>query len=81
MDPNKGHDCKGVSVRMLELSCSSVVKPRLIIFRNYLCFGTIPDDWKKGNVVPVYEKDNKLLMTIALLPICSKIFEKLVCYF
>ena len=80
MDPNKGHDYKGVSVTMLELSYSSVVKPRLIIFRNYLCFRTIPDDWKNDNVVPVYKKD-KLLMTIALLPMCSKIFEKLVCYF
>ena len=41
-----------------------------------------PDNWKKGNVVPVRKKDNKQIVNnyrlISLLPICSKIFEKLV---
>ena len=45
-------------------------------------FGTFPDDWKKGNVLPVHKKGNKQIVNIyrpvSLLPICSKIFEKLV---
>ena len=51
MDPNKAHGHDDVSVRMLKISCPSSIKPLLIIFRNYLKFGTFPDDWKKGNAV------------------------------
>ena len=44
--------------------------------------GIYPVSWKKGNIVPVHKKDNKNLVNnyrpISLLPICSKIFEKLI---
>ena len=80
MDPNKAHVHDGV--RTLKLSCPSIIKPLLIIFRNCLKFGTFPDDWKKGNVVPVHKKDNKQIVNnyhpVSLLTICSKIFEKLI---
>ena len=46
-----------------------------------LC-GKIPHEWKKVNVVPVHKKGNKQSLKnyrpISLLPICSKIFERLV---
>ena len=52
-----------------------------IIFSNFLKFGTFPDDWKKGNAVPVHKKDNKQIVDnyhpVSLLPICSNVFEKL----
>ena len=44
---------------MLKLSCLSIIKPLLIIFRNYLKFETFSEDWEIGNVVPVQKKDNK----------------------
>ena len=79
LDPNKAHDHDGVSVRMSKLSCPSIIKPLLIIFRNCLKFGTFPVDWKKGNVVPVHKKDNKQIVNncrpVSLLPICSKILK------
>ena len=56
LDPNKAHSHDVFSIRMLKLSCSSIIKPLLIIFPNYLKFGTFPDDWKKGNFVPVHKK-------------------------
>ena len=67
MDPNKAHGHDAVSVRMLKISCPSSIKPLLIIFHNYLKFGTFPDDWKKGNAVPVHKKD-KLSITIDMYP-------------
>ena len=65
LDSNKANGPDGVSVRMLELSCPSIIKPLLIIIRNYLKFGTFPDDWNKGHVVPVI---NKLSIATVLYP-------------
>ena len=44
--------------------------------------GSFPSEWKKGNVVPIHKKDDKQCLKnyrpISLLPICRKIFEKLI---
>ena len=44
--------------------------------------GSFPSEWKKGNVVPIHKKDDKQCLKnyrpISLLPICGKIFEKLI---
>ena len=41
-----------------------------------------PNDWKKGNVVPVFKKGNKKILknyrSISLFPVCGKIIEKLI---
>ena len=67
---------------MLKLSCLSIIKPLLIIFRKCLKFQTLPDDWKKRSVVPVHKKDNKQIVnncwSVPLLSIYSKVFEKLI---
>ena len=43
--------------------------------------GRFPSSWKKANVLPIYKKENRQLKKnyrpISLLPICGKIFEKL----
>ena len=58
LGPNKNHGHDGVSVKMLKLSCPSLIKPLLLIIRNCLNFGTFPDNWKKGNVIAIHKKDN-----------------------
>ena len=44
--------------------------------------GSSLSEWKKGNVVPIYKKDDKQCLknycSISLLPICGKIFENLI---
>ena len=41
-----------------------------------------PSEWKKGNVVPIHKKDDKQNVKnyrpVSLLPICGKIFERLI---
>ena len=53
-----------------------------IIFCNSLNSGIFPDNWKKSNIVPVHKKGNKQLIQnycpVSLLPISSKIFERLI---
>ena len=57
-------------------------KPLSIIFRNCLKAGYFPTAWKKANVVPVRKKGNKQILNnyrpVSLLPICSKLFEKII---
>ena len=44
--------------------------------------GSFLSEWKKGNVVSIHKKDDKQCLKnycpISLLPICGKIFEKLI---
>ena len=53
-----------------------------MIFKNCLQTGTFPNNWKKSNVIPVHKKGDKQLLQnycpVSLLPICSKIFERIV---
>ena len=44
--------------------------------------GTFPDNWKKADVLPVHKKESRQIKKnykpISLLPICGKIFEKVI---
>ena len=79
---NKAHGCDQISVSMLKLCAVEVTVPLQIIFKNCMISGTFPDPWKYANVQPVHKKENRQMKTnyrpISLLPICSKILEKIV---
>ena len=70
------------SEQMLLLCDESVVLPLKIIFQNILNESVYPDVWKLANVTPIHKKDDKQLVKnyrpISLLPICGKIFEKII---
>ena len=81
LDPNKAHDHDKISIRMLQLCGNSICKPLELIFQQAMESGSFPSEWKKGNVVPIHKKDDKQCLNyrhISLLPICGKIFEKLI---
>ena len=67
---------------MLKLSDDSLCRPLELIFKDCLTNGIFPSDWKKGNIVPAHKKNDKQRSNkyrpISLLPICSKIFERLI---
>ena len=52
------------------------------IYKNCLDNECFPQTWKKANIVPIHKKDDKQLkknyQPVLLLPISSKIFEKIV---
>ena len=74
---NKAHGYDNLSIRLLKLCDSSIVKPLLMTFKNCLQSGSFPNNWKKSNVVPINKKGDKQLLQncwpISLLPICGKI--------
>ena len=82
LDPNKSHGFDGISVKMLKLCDASIVTPLLTIFNNSINDGVFPFPWKKANVVPIHKKGAKNVVgnyrPISLLPICGKIFEKVI---
>ena len=69
----------GISGQMLFLC---VILPLKIIFRHILLTSTCPNVWKLSNVTPIFKKGDKQLIKnykpISLLPICGKIFEKII---
>lgn len=82
LNPNKATGPDGISGQMLLLCDDSVVLPLKIIFENILLTSTYPDMWELANVTPIFKKGDKQLIKnyrpISLLPICGKIFEKII---
>ena len=82
INPNKSNGPDNITGHMLYLCDKSIVPPLKLIFSNILRTGTYPLLWKLANVKPVYKKSDKQIIKnyrpISLLPLCGKIFEKLI---
>ena len=70
-----------ITIRMLKLYGDSICKPLELIFKTCLRNGRFPLERKKANVVPIHKKGDKQTIKnyrpVSLLPICGKIFERL----
>ena len=79
---NKASGADGISGQMLRLCDYSVVLPLKIIFENIVSSSVYPDMWKLANVTPMFKKGDKQSIKnyrpISLLPICGKMFEKII---
>ena len=82
INPNKATGSDGISGQMLLICDESVILPLQIIFTNILSTSIYPDMWKIANVTPNFKKGDKQLIKnyrpISLLPICGKIFGKII---
>ena len=82
INPNKASGSDGISGQMLKICDTSVVLPLKIIYANILHTSAYSDMWKVADVTPIFKKEDKQLVKnyrpISLLPICGKIFEKLI---
>jgi len=82
LNSNKAHGYDGLSIAMLKLCSIEVSLPLSLIFRAGLDTGIFPSQWKRANVQPVHKKNSRQIKSnyrpISLLPICSKIFEKVI---
>jgi len=67
---------------MLQLCPEEISIPLSLIFQKCLNTGLFPDSWKYANVQPIHKKNNRQHKTnyrpISLLPVCGKIFEKII---
>ena len=82
INANKAHGFDDISVKMIKLCPELIAIPLKLIFQKCIQEGSFPNSWKKANVQPVHKKSSRQLKTnyrpISLLPICSKIFEKII---
>ena len=78
--PSFGHD--GLSSIMLKEISSSISPILTCIINQSLCTGIFPESLKIAKIIPVYKKENPHITDnyrpVSLLPILSKIFEKVV---
>ena len=77
IEKTHGHD--DISICMIKICDSAIIKLLCLIFKNCLSAGNFSD---VSNVVPIHKKGGKQLLnnylTNFLLPICGKVFERLI---
>ena len=81
-DCNKAHGWDDISIAMLKICDYAAVPPLCLIYTWCLEIGSYPQTWKMANVLSIHKKESRQIKTnyrpISLLPICGKIFEKLI---
>ena len=73
----------GLSARILHECAAELAIPLEILCRSSVDQGVFPKIWKDANIIPVHKKGDKKNPSnyrgISLLPLCSKVLEKVVC--
>ena len=79
MNKSSGYD--GIIPRLLKDSASIISGPLCSIFNTSIITGHYPNNWKKGQVTPVFKKDDEFSTTnyrpISVLLAINNVFEKL----
>ena len=69
-------------MRIIQLYGKSMVKSLKYLFESSLTAVIFPEDWKKGNIITIHEKESKNwyknYRPISLLPIFNKKLERLI---
>jgi len=72
----------GISNKFLKLIANSIIQPLNIVFNRSLQEGSFPDNMKMAEVNPIFKNNDRHLLAnyrpISLLPVVSKILEKIV---
>ena len=78
----KTHGWGNISVKMIQICGDPIALPLMLVFETALKGKIFPDIWKKVNVVPVHNQEEKNLLKnynpISLCPIFSKVFERII---
>ena len=78
----KAHGHDNSSIRMLKICDSAIIELLSILFNNCMNQSMFPDIWKRSNIYPIHKKGGKQIISnyrpVSLLPICRKIFERLI---
>ena len=77
----KAHGHDKITFPMIKICSTSIWKSLRLVFNHCIENGIYQCEWKKANIVPIHEKGDKQTLKnycpVSLLPICSKIFGKL----
>ena len=82
LNPKKAADIYGIPPKILNFVSESLSKILTVIFNKSLLLGIFPDALKLTKVIPIHKANSKMIVSnyrpISLIPLFSKIFEKLV---
>ena len=82
LSPHKACGPDGLSARILRECADELAVPLQIICEMSVACGSFPSFWRRANVVSLHKKGSKKIpdnyRPVSLLPICSKILEKVV---
>ena len=82
LDRHKACGPDGLSARILSECARELAVPIEILCRLSVEQGVFPKRWKEANIIPVHKKGDKKLpenyRPVSLLPLCSKVLEKVV---
>ena len=71
-----------IIIRIFKICGISICRSLELIFNKFILNGIFPSESKKGNVVPIYKKNNrqylKIYRPVSLLPIYHKILKRLI---
>ena len=75
----KAHGPDDISIRIIKIGDSGLVKTLSLMYQNCLDCSTFPDIWKKSSICPVHKANDKQIINnyrpVSLLPVFVKILE------
>ncbi|KAF2352661.1 Reverse transcriptase domain [Trinorchestia longiramus] len=81
LNPYKSTGPDGLGPRMFKETAQAISKPLTNIFNRSLETSIVPDDWKRGNITPIFKKGNKQIPNnyrpISLTSVISITIERL----
>ena len=82
LNPNKSPGPDGWHPRVFKETAEALTPPLLILLRKSLDEGSLPDDWKTGNITAIYKKGSKAnpgnYHPISLTSIICKLLEAII---
>ena len=60
LNTSKAHGHDNISIKMIKMCGDTIITPLKLIFESAIKLGVFPDSWKKGNIIPVHKKENKV---------------------
>ena len=67
LNPNKASGPDNISVRLLKETSSEIAPALALIFQASLCQQSIPDDWHKANITPIYKPGKKIGIKLKIM--------------